>query len=136
MQVFPASMAAQATALPSDMQAVVAVDGEAVLVTRSVPVPGEGEVLLKVASTAINRADTMQRKGKVPPPPGVTDIMGLECAGTVVAHGDKASGSAADLPPVGSQVMALLSGGERRGGEFRTRPHFIVEPAQVATLSM
>ena len=46
--------------------------------------PGEGELLLKVEYSALNRADIMQRKGNYPPPPGVTDVLGLECMGRVV----------------------------------------------------
>ena len=51
---------------------------------RPIPVPSDGEVLLKVEYTALNRADIMQRKGNYPPPPGVTDVLGLECLGRVV----------------------------------------------------
>ena len=46
--------------------------------------PSDGEVLLRVEYTALNRADIMQRKGNYPPPPGVTDVLGLECLGRVV----------------------------------------------------
>ena len=110
-QVLPdGSIMAASSDVPSSMQCIIAEEGKAVKVERPVPVPEEGQVLIKVASTAINRADTLQRKGKVPPPPGVTDILGLEAAGTVVGHGKSVDASA--LPPIGSQVMALLSGGE------------------------
>src|SRR6267154_406519 len=73
---------------------------------RPVPPPGEHEVLVKVAAAGINRPDVMQRKGLYPPPPGATDIPGLEIAGEVVALG-------ADVTrwKRGDQVMALVVGG-------------------------
>ena len=55
---------------------------------RPVPNPGPGEILVKVAAAGVNRPDVMQRMGLYPPPPGATDIPGLEIAGTVVARGD------------------------------------------------
>ncbi|HEV2890235.1 MAG TPA: NAD(P)H-quinone oxidoreductase [Frankiaceae bacterium] len=70
------------------------------------PVPGPGEVLLDVAATAVNRADTLQRQGFYPPPPGASDVIGLECAGTVAALGEGVTG-----PRVGDEVCALLAGG-------------------------
>lgn len=93
------------------MRAAVAVDGKAVVVDRPVPVPGPNEVLLKVAYSAINRADTLQRKGAYAPPAGSTDILGLEAVGVIVATGS--SLPSASLPHVthGAPVLALLSGG-------------------------
>lgn len=73
---------------------------------RPVPVPGSGEVLIRVAAAGVNRADTMQRKGNYPPPPGASDVLGLEVSGTVAAVGQGVS----DLA-VGEQVCALLTGG-------------------------
>jgi putative PIG3 family NAD(P)H quinone oxidoreductase len=70
------------------------------------PQPGPGEVVIDVAATAVNRADLLQRKGQYPPPPGVSDVPGLECAGTVAALGDGVAGLA-----VGDEVCALLAGG-------------------------
>jgi NADPH2:quinone reductase len=70
------------------------------------PVPGAGQVLLDVHATALNRADLLQRRGLYPPPPGESDILGLECSGVVVAHGTGATRFA-----LGSRVMALLGGG-------------------------
>ena len=70
------------------------------------PEPGPGEVLVKVAATAVNRADTMQRQGFYPPPPGASDVLGLECSGTVAALGEGVTGWA-----VGDEVCALLTGG-------------------------
>jgi NADPH2:quinone reductase len=74
--------------------------------TRPVPAPGEGEILVKVGAAGVNRPDVMQRKGLYPPPKGVTDIPGLEIAGTVAACG---TGATRWKP--GDQVMALVSGG-------------------------
>ena len=68
--------------------------------------PAAGEVLIRVHATAVNRADLMQRAGNYPPPPGASDIIGLECAGEIVALGDGVDGA-----QVGDRVMALLSGG-------------------------
>ena len=70
------------------------------------PRPGTGEVLIDVASTSVNRADLMQRQGRYPPPPGASEILGLECAGTVAELGDGVAGFA-----VGDDVCALLAGG-------------------------
>lgn len=66
----------------------------------------DGEVLIKVQYSAINRADVHQRKGEYPPPPGATDILGLECAGQIVLDG-------ANTPNeiLGKRVLALLPGG-------------------------
>ena len=70
------------------------------------PEPGPGEVLLKMAATAVNRADLLQRKGFYPPPPGASDVIGLECSGTVAALGEGVTGW-----EVGQQACALLAGG-------------------------
>jgi putative PIG3 family NAD(P)H quinone oxidoreductase len=70
------------------------------------PTPGPGEVLVRVVASAVNRADLMQRQGFYPPPPGVTDTLGLECSGTVVALGD-----GVDSWSVGDEVCCLLAGG-------------------------
>jgi NADPH:quinone reductase len=73
--------------------------------TRPVPEPKAGEVLIRIAAAGINRADTLQRMGRYPMPPGATDIPGLECAGTVVKLG--ADVTACQL---GDQVCALMVG--------------------------
>ena len=73
---------------------------------RPVPMPGYGEVLLRVAAAGVNRPDVLQRLGGYPPPPGASDIPGLEIAGTVVALGD-----GVDDWKIGDQVCALVSGG-------------------------
>ncbi|MDQ1710886.1 MAG: hypothetical protein QOE45_336 [Frankiaceae bacterium] len=70
------------------------------------PVAGPGEVLIDVAATAVNRADLMQREGYYPPPPGASEVPGMECAGTVAALGDGVTGW-----QVGDEVCALLAGG-------------------------
>jgi putative PIG3 family NAD(P)H quinone oxidoreductase len=70
------------------------------------PVPAEGEVLIEVVASAVNRADLLQRMGFYPPPPGITDILGLECSGRVAAVGSGVIGW-----NVGDAVCALLAGG-------------------------
>ncbi|GAB3575679.1 NAD(P)H-quinone oxidoreductase [Amycolatopsis endophytica] len=70
------------------------------------PRPGPGEVLLDVAASAVNRADLLQRQGNYPPPPGASDILGLECSGTVAELGEGVEGW-----QVGDEVCALLAGG-------------------------
>jgi NADPH2:quinone reductase len=73
---------------------------------RPVPAPGADEVLVKVAAAGVNRPDVMQRKGLYPPPPGASDIPGLEIAGEIVALG-----SGIKRWKSGDRVMALVSGG-------------------------
>lgn len=73
---------------------------------RPLPVPGEGEVLIRVAAAGVNRPDVFQRQGGYPPPAGASDLPGLEIAGEVVAVGASVSSWA-----VGDQVCALLTGG-------------------------
>lgn len=82
--------------------------GPAVLRLAEVPDPrpGPGEVLIDVAATAINRADLLQRQGRYTSPPGASEILGLECAGTVAELGAEVAGFA-----VGDEVCALLAGG-------------------------
>jgi putative PIG3 family NAD(P)H quinone oxidoreductase len=70
------------------------------------PTPGPGEVLLDVAASAVNRADLLQRQGSYPPPPGTSDVIGLECSGTVAELGPDVTGW-----HVGDHVCALLAGG-------------------------
>jgi NADPH:quinone reductase len=74
--------------------------------TRSLPRPGPGEVLIKVAAAGVNRVDTFQRMGNYPVPDGATDLLGLEIAGEVVARDD-----AAVEWSVGDRVCALVAGG-------------------------
>lgn len=70
------------------------------------PRPGEGEVVLQVAATAVNRADLLQRAGRYPPPPGASEILGLEASGVVEEVGPGVAGWTA-----GDRAMALLAGG-------------------------
>ncbi|MCU0232940.1 MAG: NAD(P)H-quinone oxidoreductase [Thermoanaerobaculales bacterium] len=92
------------------MQAVVfdAPGDESVLRVDEVPSPdcGPGEVRIAVAAAGVNRADLLQRRGHYPPPPGASEILGLECAGSVLEVGRDVTGVAA-----GHRVMALLTGG-------------------------
>src|SRR5438552_6814026 len=73
---------------------------------RPVAAPGEGEVLIKVAAAGVNRPDVMQRMGQYPPPPGASDIPGLEIAGEVEQVGDDVRDWQA-----GDRVCALVAGG-------------------------
>ena len=70
------------------------------------PVARAGEVLVEVAASAVNRADLLQRQGYYPPPPGASDIIGLECSGTIIGLGEGVEGW-----QVGDEVCALLAGG-------------------------
>ena len=70
------------------------------------PRPEPGEVIIDITSTAVNRADLLQREGNYPPPTGSTDILGLECAGTIVSVG-----AALTMDRIGERVTALLNGG-------------------------
>lgn len=74
--------------------------------TRTMPVPDEGDILIKTEAAGINRPDVMQRTGNYPPPPGASDIPGLEVAGTVAAVGGGVTGWS-----VGDTVCALIPGG-------------------------
>jgi len=76
------------------------------IVERPVPVPGPGEVLIEVLAASVNRPDVQQRRGLYPPPPGVTNIPGLDAAGIIVAVGDGVK-----TPSVGDAVCALANGG-------------------------
>jgi len=74
--------------------------------TRPLPRPGPGEILVKVAAAGVNRPDISQRIGRYPPPPGASDLPGLEIAGEVVALG-----AGANAWKLGDQVCALAHGG-------------------------
>lgn len=76
------------------------------IVHRETPAPGPGEVLLEVLAASVNRPDIQQRRGLYPPPPGVTDIPGLDAAGRVAAVGE-----GVDTLKVGDAVCALANGG-------------------------
>ena len=88
------------------MRAVVAEDKKLIIVDRPSPTPGPGQVVIDVAASAINRADLLQAAGGYPPPPGASDVLGLECSGTVSAIGEGVS-----RVSIGDEVCALLAGG-------------------------
>jgi putative PIG3 family NAD(P)H quinone oxidoreductase len=92
------------------MRAVVAdgAGGPEVLTIAELPdpEPGPGEVVLDVAAAGLNRADLLQRQGFYPPPPGASDVLGMECSGTVSSVGDGVTGW-----DVGDEGCALLSAG-------------------------
>ena len=96
--------------LPSHMTAIeiAGAGGPEVLVPaqREVPRPAAGEVLVAVEAAGVNRPDVMQRQGLYPPPPGASDVPGLEVAGTVVARGE-----GVEAPALGARVCALVTGG-------------------------
>jgi putative PIG3 family NAD(P)H quinone oxidoreductase len=77
---------------------------------RPLPAPGPGEVRIRVAAAGVNRPDLLQRNGGYPPPPGASDILGLEVAGEIDALGDDVTGWR-----TGDQVCALLGGGGYAG---------------------
>jgi putative PIG3 family NAD(P)H quinone oxidoreductase len=89
------------------MRAIVA-KSEDQLIWQDVPdvTPGDGEVLIKVSDAGVNRADLLQAAGNYPPPPGASEILGLEVSGTIAAVGGDVTGWS-----VGQQACALLSGG-------------------------
>jgi NADPH2:quinone reductase len=98
------------TGVPTTMQAIeIREPGDPdvlQLTTRPTPVPAADEVLIKVAAAGVNRPDCLQRRGHYPPPPGASDLPGLEVAGVIVAVGD-----AVDTFTIGESVCALLTGG-------------------------
>lgn len=98
------------TTLPETMTAIAipGKGGPEVLVaeTRPVPVPGAGQLVIKVAAAGVNRPDVLQRKGLYPAPKGHSELPGLEAAGTVAAVG-----AGVTRFKVGDPVMALLNGG-------------------------
>ncbi|MDP3334908.1 MAG: NAD(P)H-quinone oxidoreductase [Methylococcaceae bacterium] len=76
------------------------------ITTRTTPTPEQHQVLIKVAAAGVNRPDVMQRKCLYPPPPGASDVPGLEISGTIVALGEQV-----DHLNIGDQVCALVTGG-------------------------
>ena len=99
MSTLPARMTAIGIKAPGGPEVLVAEE-------RPVPTPGEGELLIRVRAAGVNRPDVMQRKGLYPPPPGASDIPGLEIAGEIAALGP-----AIKRWKEGDRVMALVSGG-------------------------
>jgi NADPH2:quinone reductase len=109
--------------MSSDLMTFIeVVDGSLAQRERPRPVPRAGEVLIEVAASGINRADLAQRAGRYPPPPGASDILGLEVSGKIAALGDGVS-----RLEVGMPVCALLAGGGYAS-------HCIVPAGQVAPL--
>jgi NADPH2:quinone reductase len=98
------------TALPARMTVIgIKASGRPEMLVpeeRAVPTPGAGEILVKVAAAGVNRPDVMQRQGLYPPPPGASDIPGLEIAGEVVALGSNVK-----RWKIGDRVFALVIGG-------------------------
>jgi putative PIG3 family NAD(P)H quinone oxidoreductase len=98
------------SAIPTEMTAIeIAAPGgpeQLRIAVRGVPQPAAGEVLIKVAAAGVNRPDVMQRQGRYPPPPGASDIPGMEVAGEIVALGAGVEGLR-----LGEAVTALLAGG-------------------------
>jgi putative PIG3 family NAD(P)H quinone oxidoreductase len=84
---------------------------------RPVPQPGNDEVLVRVEAAGINRPDVMQRQGRYPPPPGVSDLPGMEIAGEIVALGPNVSGLS-----VGDKITSLLPGGGYAGYAIAAAP--------------
>ena len=80
MAALPAQMTAIGIKAPGAPDMLVAEQ-------RAVPQPGDGEILVKVEAAGVNRPDVMQRQGRYPPPPGASDVLGLEIAGQIVAGG-------------------------------------------------
>ncbi len=99
MSALPATMTCVEIKKPGGPEALVPA-------TRPVPTPAAGELLIKVAATGVNRPDIAQRAGLYPPPPGASDLPGLEAAGTVAALGAGVTGWS-----VGDAVCALTPGG-------------------------
>ena len=96
--------------LPTEMKVVhIAAPGgpeQLQLSTRPMPQPGDGEVLVRVEAAGVNRPDVMQRQGRYPPPPGASDLPGMEIAGEIVSLGSKVTGL-----KVGDKICSLLPGG-------------------------
>ena len=112
-------------ALPASMQVMelagVGPPSVLRLAARPVPVPAAGEILIRVAAIGISRPDSLQRQGLHPPPPGASDVPGLEVAGTVAAVGERVS-----RWKIGDAVCALLAGGGY--AEYATAPEQQVLP--------
>ncbi|MBV8911724.1 MAG: NAD(P)H-quinone oxidoreductase [Acetobacteraceae bacterium] len=99
MEKLPAQMTAVAISRPGGPEVLIPE-------TRPVPQPGPDEILIKVQAAGVNRPDVAQRSGSYPPPPGASDLPGLEVAGVVAAVGSNAK-----RHKVGDKVMSLVAGG-------------------------
>jgi len=103
------------------MKSIEVIDGKVALHEAEMPLVGPYDILIKVKSTAVNRADLMQKKGLYPPPPGASEILGLECSGIVDAVGEKVTSRR-----IGDEVCALLAGGGY--AEYVACPEFQAAP--------
>ncbi len=114
--------------LPTTMRAIeiTAPGGPEVLqlCERPVPVPAQGQILIKLAAAGVNRPDALQRAGKYAPPPEASDLPGLECAGTVAAIGP-----GVNRWSVGDSVTALLPGGGYAEYALTHQDHALEIPA-------
>ena len=99
MPILPAQMTVVAISKPGGPEVLA-------LESRPLPVPKPGEILVRVETAGVNRPDVSQRSGSYPPPPGASDLPGLEIAGEVVALGE-----GAPRHKVGDKVMSLVAGG-------------------------
>lgn len=95
----------------STMSAVVASSKRCVVESRPIPVPVSGELLLKVHAAGLNRPDVMQRSGTYPPPPGASDILGLEVCGEIISIGGDVVVNNSSKHELGDRVCALVTGG-------------------------
>ena len=122
------------TTLPETMTAIAIAGkgGPEVLVaeTRPVPLPGAGQVLIKVAAAGVNRPDVLQRKGLYPAPKGHCDLPGLEVSGTIAAVGADETRFT-----VGDRVMALLNGGGYAEYALAEEPATLSVPEGVSLVS-
>ena len=96
---------------------------------RPVPTPGSDELLVRVAGAGVNRADLMQRQGNYPPPPGASDVLGLEVSGVVASRGDGVTGWSVD-----DRVCGIVTGGGY--AEYCVIPagHALPIPERVSTV--
>src|ERR1700751_6434917 len=99
MEKLPAQMTVVAISKPGGPEVLVPEQ-------RALPQPGSDEILIRVMAAGVNRPDVAQRSGAYPPPPGASDLPGLEVAGEVVAVGSNAK-----RHKIGDKVMSLVAGG-------------------------
>ena len=100
------------------MKAIEVVNKELILGDIEKPEPKENEVLIKVMAAGLNRADIAQKNGLYPPPPGASDILGLECSGVITEVGKEVTSR-----KPGDEVIALLAGGGY--AEYVTCPEYL-----------
>jgi NADPH:quinone reductase len=122
MEQVPAQMTVVAISRPGGPEVLVPE-------TRAVPTPGAGEILIKVEAAGVNRPDVSQRMGHYPPPPGASDLPGLEVSGTVVALG-----AGATRHRLGDKVMSLVAGGGYAQYCIAQDAHAMAVPSQLTML--